>query len=231
MEELKSYRKAIYVFSILGIGILFITNPQFKSFASGLTILFTAGSTEQIVGYLKSAGTTGPFLSILAMILQALVFPFSYTTLTFANVSVYGTMFGFLLSFTGRTLGAYLCYDLARSLIPKVFSERISKRMTGNPLLTWLKTERSGAFFFRLIPGNFDLMSYLSGVLAVESKSYLLSSCFWIALTTGIYTIRNYYFSRRLEVIANIVRFLAAIVLLAIIKKKTTYANGNRAGL
>ena len=89
----------------------------FKILSSEIIMLFTSKSSESIIGYLNSYNNISPAVSIALMIFQALIFPFKYEIMIFANMKVFGESMGLVLSLVGRIIGAYICFDIGKTLL------------------------------------------------------------------------------------------------------------------
>ena len=209
-----SYRKYIYLITILLVGVLYAFSAPFKTFSGRIIFLFTSRSTESIMGYLNSYPHIKPIVAIGLMVLQAVIIPFKYEIMIFANIRVFGFIIGLTLSIIGRIIGAYICFDIGKALlsdkvlsISKINSPTYNENIRDNNIVHIL---------IRLAPLNFESSSYLSGILGINIKKYMGNSLIWIILTTGIYSFNKGYISYRYEQIAIFTRLILAIVILII---------------
>ena len=110
-------KKKIYLIILLSLSVLYIAYEPFKTISSEVVILFTSQSSESIIGYLNAYDIIKPAVSIALMVFQALIFPFKYEIMIFANIKVFGELMGLVLSLVGRIIGAYICFDIGKTLL------------------------------------------------------------------------------------------------------------------
>lgn len=221
MKNIKqTNRSYIYLIVLLFVVIFYIVSEPFKSFSSEIIMLFTSMSSESITGYLNSYDIVRPLVSIALMIFQALIFPFKYEIVIFANIKVFGELMGFVLSFVGRIIGAYICYDLGRSLLSKRI-ELITKRVDikGNRS-NYIKNSVLVNILIRILPLNFNLISYFAGIMQLNSKKYMINSIIWATLTTLVYSIKKGYYSHSYEMRMILIRLILSILVFVIIAKR-----------
>ena len=216
----RTSKRYIYLIISLSIAALYITYEPFKSSSSEILILFTSRSSESIIGYLNSFNGMRPVVSIGLMILQALIFPFKYEIMIFANARAFGELAGLCLSLIGRILGAYICYDIGESLMSNRMVLFIRKLNVGGMITNYMRTSSWVHIFIRLLPLNFDLISYLAGIMQLDSKKYMLNSIVWISLTTLVYSVKKGYFNHSYEMGIGYLRLILSIVVIVIIVKK-----------
>lgn len=202
---LENKRKYIYLLILMSLLILYVFSMPFKSISTEIVMLFTSKSSQLIVGYLNKYDTfIKPVVSIGLMIFQAIIAPFKYEIIIFANIKVFGLVIGFLVSVIGRIIGAYICFDIGRVLRANKFALSANKMGHHAYLVPIL---------IRLIPVNFDFLSYLSGVLRLNARKYMIVATGWIILTTGLYAVNEGYFSYSWERTALMVRLGMIIVI------------------
>jgi len=183
-------------------------------------MLFTSKSSESIVGYLNSYDIIRPVVSIALMLLQALIFPFKYEIMIFANIKVFGELIGLGLSIIGRIIGAYICYDIGKTLLSNRI-ELIIKKLNINEIITnYMRSSGLVHVFIRILPLNFDLISYVAGIIQLDSKKYMLNSIVWIILTTVSYSIKKGYYSYSYEMRTTFIRLILSILVFVIVAKK-----------
>jgi uncharacterized membrane protein YdjX (TVP38/TMEM64 family) len=136
-----------------------------------------SGDGDQIRDYLRDLGFWGPVVSLGLMVLQAVVAPIPGTVIALANGLAYGTMWGGLLTLTGQTLAAIVCFELAR----RVGRARVEKLTKSNAddlnkglLARW---GALGIFAARLFPGlSFDVISYAAGLTRISLARFTLAT-------------------------------------------------------
>lgn len=212
MRSILKIKKKIYIIALLSLIVLCFLSESFRSISSGIALLFTSKSSELIVGYLNSNNTIKPIVSIGLMVLQAIIIPFKYEIMIFANIKVFGLIKGFVLSTIGRIIGAYICFDIGKVFLSKRL-DLLIKKVDRNNLMDLLRDSNLVHILIRLIPLNFDLMSYIAGILGLNLKKYMINSTIWIILTTVIYSIKMGYFSYSYELVAIWVRLILSIVI------------------
>lgn len=214
-------KKYLYLIVLLLTVLLYIAYKPFKSMASEIALLFTSNSSELITGYLNSYDIIRPAVSIGLMILQALIIPFKYEIMIFANIKVFGVLIGFVLSLIGRILGAYICFDIGKTLISNRIDLLMKKININNDMI--INDIRSSSLvhtFIRFLPLNFDFTSYVMGILQLDLKKYMINSIIWITITTIVYSLKKGYYNYNHEVIIMFIRLVLSVVIFAILAKK-----------
>ena len=192
----------------------------FRAFGSETIMLFTSRSSESIIGYLNSYDSIRPMVSIGLMLLQGIIFPFKYEIMIFANIKVFGELIGFCLSFIGRIVGAYICYDIGKTLISNKMQLIVKKLNISKVTTNYIRSSSLVHVFIRVLPLNFDLISYVAGIMQLDSKKYMLNSVIWISLTTVTYSVKKGYFSYNYEIGTTFIRLILSTVVIFIIAKK-----------
>jgi uncharacterized membrane protein YdjX (TVP38/TMEM64 family) len=136
-----------------------------------------SGDGNQIRDYLRDLGFWGPVVSLGLMVLQAIVAPIPGTVIALANGLAYGTLWGGMLTLTGQTLAAIVCFELAR----RVGRARVEKLTKSNAddlnkglLARW---GALGIFAARLFPGlSFDVISYAAGLTRISFSRFTLAT-------------------------------------------------------
>lgn len=144
--------------------------------AQMISVLGT-GDGDQIRDYLQGLGFWGPLVSLGLMVLQAVVAPIPGTVIALANGLAYGTMWGGVLTLTGQTLAAIVCFALARRVgrarvesLTKSNSDDLNKSL----LARW---GALGIFAARLFPGlSFDVISYAAGLTRMSLSRFTLAT-------------------------------------------------------
>lgn len=199
-------RPYFYLAIIISLLILYVFYIPFKSVGTEIVMLFTSKSPQLIIGYLNQYDSlVKPVVSMGLMIFQAIIVPFKYEIMIFANIKVFGLVMGFLISMIGRIIGAYICFDIGRVLIGRHKVALAADKIGYNAYLL--------PVLIRLIPVNFDWLSYLSGLFRLNARHYMLVATGWIFVTTGLYAVKAGYFSYNWERLALMARLGIIIVI------------------
>lgn len=141
--------------------------------------------------YLLSFGVVKGAIVYLAIYIFSIrpFIPIPPTLYTLAGGFTFGPLLGTILTVTGATLNASLCFLLARAL-GKNFVDRISKgkfeklneslKDSGFKTLLVIRTSPVGP--------PFDLVSYASGVLNISFWSHFLATLIGIIPATSVYS-------------------------------------------
>ncbi len=141
--------------------------------------------------YLLSFGVVKGAIVYLAIYIFSIrpFIPIPPTLYTLAGGFTFGPLLGTILTVTGATLNASLCFLLARAL-GKNFVDRISKgkfeKLNENLKDSGFKT----LLVIRTSPVGppFDLVSYASGVLNISFWSHFLATLIGIIPATSVYS-------------------------------------------
>jgi len=210
----------IYLIGLLSVVVFYVVSEPFKSFSSEIIMLFTSKSSDSIIGYLNSYDIIRPAVSIALMLLQALIFPFKYEIMVFANIKVFGELIGLGLSLIGRIIGAYFCYDIGKTLLSNRIELIIKKLNKGEIITDFIRSSGLIHVFIRMLPLNFDLISYIAGIIQLDSKKYMVNSIVWIILTTVPYSIKKGYFSYSYEMRTTFIRLILSILVFVVVSRK-----------
>jgi uncharacterized membrane protein YdjX (TVP38/TMEM64 family) len=135
---------------------------------AGWCSLYPRISPEAIIDYIRASGPWGAGISILIMILHSFI-PFPAEFVTVSNGLIFGPLKGFVITWVGAMLGAYLAFGLTRKLgrpfVKRILSEEKLKALDG-----WIKKHGHGALFVsRFIPViSFNLVNYAAGLTCVS---------------------------------------------------------------
>lgn len=216
----KINKRSIYLVALLLTVVLYMVYEPFKILSSEIIMLFTSKSSESIIGYLNSYNNISPAVSIALMIFQALIFPFKYEIMIFANMKVFGELMGLVLSLVGRIIGAYICFDIGKTLLSKKVELFTKKFNVNDTTISYIKNSDLANIVIRMIPLNFDLISYFAGIIQLNFKKYMYNSTVWIILTTLSYSIKKGYYSYSYEIRTIFTRLILSILVFIITGKK-----------
>jgi len=141
-----------------------------------MTVL-ASGDGHEARDYLRDLGFWGPVVSLAVMVLQAVVAPIPGTVVALANGLAYGTFWGGLLTLTGQTIAAIVCFELARR-VGRSKLESLTKSnaddLNSGLLARW---GALGIFAARLVPGlSFDVISYAAGLTRISLGRFALAT-------------------------------------------------------
>lgn len=123
---------------------------------------------ERIVQFIRASGRWGVLASIGLMIIHSFL-PFPAEVVAIANGMIYGPSWGFVITWTGAMLGAYLAFGLTRRLGRK-FVIRLIKGDKLKQFDDWLAHEGASIWLFsRFVPIiAFNLINYAAGLSKVS---------------------------------------------------------------
>ena len=104
--------------------------PGVHEFINRSVAAFAAVDQQGIERFIQSYGALAAVVSFLLMILQAIAAPLPAFLITFANASLFGALWGGLLSWTSSMAGAALCFFIAR-----VMGRDVVEKLTGKTVL------------------------------------------------------------------------------------------------
>ena len=156
-----------------------------------LDINFTDVTPTKIKEYLLSFGVIKGAIVYLAIYIFSIrpFIPIPPTLYTLAGGFTFGPLLGTILTVTGATLNASLCFLIARAF-GKNFVDRISKgkfeKLNENLKNSGFKT----LLIIRTSPLGppFDLVSYTSGVLRIPFWSHFFATMIGIIPATAVYS-------------------------------------------
>ncbi|MEX0918533.1 MAG: TVP38/TMEM64 family protein [Candidatus Paceibacterota bacterium] len=201
-----------------------------KTILAGFIILFAVLAIvfrQDIIHWLQTIreiGLSRPFFVSFIIIFLKIITPsigFPGTPLTLLSGSIFGNLWGTIVSIIGNTLGALLAFLLSRYLFSRYVYEKILPRypriMEFNE-----KIKRKGiatVAALRLIPlFPFNALNFLLGVTGIRTRDYFIGSFFGMIPGTFMFV----YLGNSLTTFsfANVVIGLIGIGLLIVIGKK-----------
>ena len=140
---------------------------------------------EHIQSLVEGAGILAPAVYLALLVVQAVVAPLPAPAVAMAGGYTFGTLEGFLLTWSGALLGGVLSFGISR-LFGRGF-------VASNARMERLDryVEQHGAilvFVLRLIPlVSFDAISYASGLSGMPFGKFLLATAFGMAPGTFVF--------------------------------------------
>lgn len=141
--------------------------------------LFTMCDVDSVRGYILSFGIWAPIVSFLLMLFQSLIAPLPAFLITFSNATLFGWVYGALLSWSSAMAGAALCFWISRCFGREV-TEKLTTKLAISEVDRFFKEHGKYTILIaRLLPFvSFDIVSYAAGLTSMNFGSF-----FW---ATGI---------------------------------------------
>ncbi len=140
---------------------------------------------ERLQQVVREAGPLAPVMYVSLLVIQAVLAPLPAPAVAVVGGYVFGTFWGFVLTWVGALLGGTLCFLLSR-IFGRGFVER-STRLRGLDH----QVEEHGAilvFVLRLIPLiSFDAISYAAGLTGIGFWRFLLATALGAAPGTFVF--------------------------------------------
>ncbi|MDP9480732.1 MAG: TVP38/TMEM64 family protein [Actinomycetota bacterium] len=140
---------------------------------------------ERLRQAVEGAGPLAPAMFVLLLVAQAVLAPLPAPALAFAGGYLFGTFWGFVLTWLGALLGGVLCFWISRSL-GRGYVAR-STRLQGLDR----RVEEHGAvivFVLRLIPLiSFDAISYAAGLTGISFGRFFAATALGMAPGTFVF--------------------------------------------
>lgn len=140
---------------------------------------------ERLQRAVEGAGPLAPAVFVLLLVAQAVLAPLPAPAVAFAGGYVFGTFWGFVLTWLGVLAGGAISFGISR-LLGRGFVER-STRLKGLDR----QVEEHGAvlvFVLRLIPlVSFDVISYAAGLTGISFWRFLLATALGAAPGTFVF--------------------------------------------
>lgn len=172
----KPSKIAILLFSGVALTLIFIC-PQSRNYFFELVGLFQSLDIDKIKEYILSFGVLAPLISFLLMVFQAILAPLPAFLITFANATLFGWVYGAVLSWASAMVGALLCFYIAQFLGRDVV-EKLTSKMALESVDAFF--ERHGVYAIliaRLLPFiSFDVVSYAAGLTSMKLRSFLVAT-------------------------------------------------------
>jgi uncharacterized membrane protein YdjX (TVP38/TMEM64 family) len=140
---------------------------------------------DRVRQVVEGFGPLAPVVFVLLLVAQAVLAPLPAPALAFAAGYLFGTFWGFVLTWLGALLGGILCFAIARSLGREYVAQ--STRLQGLDR----RVEEHGAtiiFVLRLIPViSFDVISYAAGLSGLSFGRFFAATALGMAPGTFVF--------------------------------------------
>ncbi len=140
---------------------------------------------ERLRQAVEAAGPLASTAYVLLLAAQAVLAPLPAPALAFAGGYVFGTSYGFLLTWLGVTIGGALCFGISR-VLGRGFVERSGRTKK----LDRYVAEHGAVMVFvlRLIPlVSFDAISYAAGLTGLPFRRFLVATVLGSAPGTFVF--------------------------------------------
>lgn len=159
------------------LALFYLLSPAFRGAAQRAFALLSRADIEQLKKYLLSFGDWAPIISAALMVLQALLVPLPAMALTLANGLLFGTIWGALLSWSSATVGAVLCYYIARLFGRPLVGKLVGKESLAVTDHFFQHYGKHAVLIARLIPVvSFDVVSYAAGLTSIGLGEFVLAT-------------------------------------------------------
>jgi uncharacterized membrane protein YdjX (TVP38/TMEM64 family) len=143
-------------------------------FAEIINDLFTL---ENVMSLIAKYRALGPLPGILLPLVEAFLPFLPLFIFVMANVNAFGFWLGFLFSWAGSCLGAYLLFIFIRKYGQKRFLSFIARHQKVRKLMIWVETHGFGPLFlllcFPFTPSA--LVNIVAGLSKISIKQYMLA--------------------------------------------------------
>lgn len=137
-----------------------------------MTELFTMETLEEIMYSYK---TLGPLIGILLPMLEAFLPFLPLVVFIVANVTAYGLLYGFVLSWAGSVLGSYLVFLIIRKYGRARILNFLTKHQRISRLIHWVERNGFGPLFlllcFPFTPSA--IVNVVAGLSNIRKSTYL----------------------------------------------------------
>lgn len=205
--------KEAVMFKRVGALLVFLIAIAFF-YSSGIIQALIIGDMKHIQLFLDNWGIFAPLVSISLILLQAFIAPIPAVFIYIANGIIFGAALGFLISWIGSILSAYLCFALVRhfNLDMKLKNDFLRKIMA-----FFEYYGEKAVFIVRLMPFiPTDLVSYAFGFTRIKTRHYVLGTALGQIPAILFYSIWG---GMQLPLLWNILAIAAwAVIILGILK-------------
>ena len=137
-----------------------------------MTDLFTMETLEEIMNSYK---TLGPLIGILLPMLEAFLPFLPLVVFIVANVTAYGLLYGFVLSWAGSVVGSYLVFLIIRKYGRARILNFLTKHQRISRLIHWVERNGFGPLFlllcFPFTPSA--VVNVVAGLSNIRKSTYL----------------------------------------------------------
>ena len=165
---------------VLLVGLYFVA-PGYRDFVDRGYDLIRSGKIDELQSWVKGFGFWGPLLIFAMMLAQTLLAFIPSLLVMIVAVLAYGPLWGFLLTWTGLLIAAFMAYFIGRALGP-VTVDRLIGHKAEKRLEEYV--ERYGMWGIiaaRISPAlSNDAVSYVAGLLGMSFLRFGLATALGI---------------------------------------------------
>ncbi|HBW38325.1 MAG: membrane protein [Peptococcaceae bacterium BRH_c23] len=166
--------KLLVLLVVLG---LYYFIPVIKININQVFFILSNMDVDLVRGYILGFGIWAPIVSFLLMIFQSVIAPLPAFIITFANASLFGWVYGAILSWSSAMVGAALCFYIARYL-GRVVVEKLTSRTALEKADHFFQQYGKFAIVIaRLLPFvSFDIVSYAAGLTSMRFWPFFIAT-------------------------------------------------------
>ncbi|WP_297517995.1 TVP38/TMEM64 family protein [uncultured Clostridium sp.] len=179
-------------------------------------------TAENMKRYVLSFGVLGPLIVILICILAAVTIVIPSFLVVFATTSIYGWEYSAMITWVGYTIGAGVCFLIARYLGRDVI-KKISSKGKLSKLDNFLGNEGFKSILIaRLLPFvPYEWTSYLAGVTSMSFKDFILGTAIGQIPGTIAFAALGEFFTGSLKyAFIGMMVLISVILIIGMVKKK-----------
>lgn len=141
---------------------------------------------EALQGVILIFGIFGPLVLILLQILQVIIAPLDYISITMLGGLIFGPFLGFIYNYIGRIIGSVLAFVIARKFGTPIIKRAIPQEDINKYNKFWDKGLVAIFIMYWLPFFPDDAFSYLGGISKIKFKTFILLVS--LAHITGVLT-------------------------------------------
>lgn len=217
----------VIILLLLSVAIYFLV-PNFKAFVDESFTTLSSMDVEKVKAKLRAYGPYAAAVSFILMILQSVAAPIPAFLLTFANASIFGWVYGAILSWTSAMAGAAVCFYISKYLGRDAVEKLTSKGALESVDGFFEKYGKHTVLILRLLPFmSFDLVSYAAGLTPMGIGEFLIATGLGQLPATLVYSYVGGMLtgSTKLFVTGLLILFALAVIIYMI---KSMYKNKNK---
>ena len=151
--------------------------PGVRSFLQHSLSAFATLDQQALERFIDAYSPLAALVSFGLMILQAIVAPLPAFLITFANASLFGALWGGVLSWVSAMAGAALCFFIARVLGREVVEKLTGKAVLQNVDGFFRRYGKHTILVCRLLPFvPFDPVSYAAGLTSIRFRHFMFAT-------------------------------------------------------
>lgn len=203
--------------------------PVVSSFVQHSFSAFATLDQQALERFIHPYGPLAALVSFGLMILQAIVAPLPAFLITFANASLFGALWGGVLSWVSAMAGAALCFFIARVLGREVVEKLTGKAVLQNVDGFFRRYGKHTILVCRLLPFvPFDPVSYAAGLTSIRFRHFMFATGVGQLPATIVYSWAGSLLTGGLFWLLSGLSILFALAIVVAIVKAQYVAHHNR---